>query len=271
MLNRGYFRLFAELPSYSAMTLDLVAESTVIDMLGLLSLDFTKLWQWQSDPALFTPADLERLKASGVTVFHPAVGYTTGDIYTSSLRDVTSWTRFISAHSSDFLEINCSADLQQAKSLGKIGIIVGQQNSSHFRSVEDVDEFYGWGQRVSQLTYGPNRIGGGSSHPRDPGLTPYGLQIIERMNNLGMAIDVSHCADRTTMDAIEASRKPVLVTHSNCRALVSNSSRCKTDEAIRRLAARGGVMGITMLRPFVRSGGPTTIEHVLDPSTISLG
>src|SRR5205814_1445923 len=81
---------------------------------------------------------------------------------------------------------------------------------------------------------------------------------------VGMAIDVSHCADRTTLEAIEASKKPVLVTHSNCRALVSNSARCKTDEAIRKLAARGGVMGVTMIRSFVRTGGPTTMEDVLD-------
>ncbi len=84
------------------------------------------------------------------------------------------------------------------------------------------------------------------------------------MNSVGMVVDISHCADRTTLDAIEASRKPVLITHSNCRALVPNSSRCKTDEAIRKAAAKGGVMGFTMIRFFVRSGGSATIENVLD-------
>jgi membrane dipeptidase len=84
------------------------------------------------------------------------------------------------------------------------------------------------------------------------------------MNEVGMAVDISHCGDPTTMNAIEASRKPVLVTHSNCRALVPGSARCKTDEAIRRMAAKGGVMGITMVRPFVRAAGRVTIEHVLD-------
>ena len=133
----------------------------------------------------------------------------------------------------------------------------------HFRTLPDVDFFYGLGQRVSQLTYTGNRIGGGSSDARDPGLSPYGAQVVERMNQLGMAIDISHCGDRTTMDAIVASRRPVLVTHSNCRALVA-AARCKTDEAIRAMAAKGGVMGITMVRGFVRAGGPATIENVLD-------
>jgi membrane dipeptidase len=84
------------------------------------------------------------------------------------------------------------------------------------------------------------------------------------MNAVGMAIDVSHCADRTTLDAIEASQKPVLVTHSNCRVLVPNSGRCKTDDAIKHLAAKGGVFGVTMVRNFVQSTGPATIENVLD-------
>jgi membrane dipeptidase len=84
------------------------------------------------------------------------------------------------------------------------------------------------------------------------------------MNTVGMAVDVSHCSDRTTLDALHASNDPVLVTHSNCRALVPASPRCKTDEAIQLLAARGGVMGITMVRSFVHSGGAVTIENVLD-------
>src|SRR4029077_3756465 len=116
---------------------------------------------------------------------------------------------------------------------------------------------------VSQLTYERNRIGGGSGGPLD-GLSENGAKIVARMNAVGMAIDVSHCADRTTLDAIEASQKPVLVTHSNCRVLVPNSGRCKTDDAIKHLAAKGGVFGVTMVRNFVHSSGPATIENVLD-------
>jgi membrane dipeptidase len=81
---------------------------------------------------------------------------------------------------------------------------------------------------------------------------------------LGMAIDVSHCGDRTTLDAAADSRKPVLITHSNCRALVPNIARCKTDAAIKRVASKGGVMGVTMIRPFCRAQGAATIVDVLD-------
>ncbi len=233
-------------------------------MLGLLTLDYRKLSAWETAPDRFQLVDFQRLKDSGTTIFHPAVGFVEGDVFKSSLQDITGWNLFISAHPDKFLRVDGPADLERAKALGKIGIVIGQQNSEHFRTVDDVDRFYSLGQRVSQLTYRDNRIGGGSTDPMNTGLTKYGVQIMERMNQVGMAVDVSHCSDRTTLDAIEVSSKPVLVTHSNCRALVPGSARCKTDEAIRKLAEKGGVLGVTMVRFFVGEGGPVTIENVLD-------
>lgn len=265
LLNRGRFQLFAQSEEeYSALAIDLVQRSTVIDMLGLLTLDYRKLSAWQSTPNTFQLADFKALKNSGTTIFHPAVGFTTGDVYAESLRDITQWNTFIAAHPGNFVRVDGADDLARVKSSGKIGIVIGQQNSEHFRTVDDVNNFYALGQRVSQLTYRHNRIGGGSSDAYDQGLSEYGMQIVGRMNELGMAVDISHCSDRTTLDAIDVSQKPVLVTHSNCRTLVPGSARCKTDQAIRRMAARGGVMGITMVRFFVRNGGSATIENVLD-------
>src|SRR6185295_9655511 len=87
---------------------------------------------------------------------------------------------------------------------------------------------------------------------------------IEQMNKTGMAVDVSHCGDRTTLDAFELSKAPVLITHSNCRALTPGHPRCKTDEAIQAVGKAGGVMGITGVRMFVKTSEPTTIEDVLN-------
>jgi membrane dipeptidase len=264
-INRGQFSLFAQSDAaYSARTLDLVRQSTVIDMLGLITLNYRKLSSWESDPRRFQHADFLRLKSSGITALHPAVGYTTGDIYAETLRDITGWNLFLGAHPELFLRVDNVADFERAKATGKIGIVIGQQNSVHFRTVDDVDRFYALGQRVSQLTYAHNRIGGGSTDSMEAGLTGYGMAVVERMNNVGMAVDISHCADRTSLDAIQVSRRPVLITHSNCRKLVPNSSRCKTDETIRRMAQKGGVMGVTMVRGFVSPSGPATIETVLD-------
>jgi membrane dipeptidase len=242
----------------------LVRESTVIDMLGLLTLDFKKLDTWRTRPASFHLSDFQRLKDSGITVFHPAVGYLEGDIYAESSADINGWDAFIDAYPQYFIRVCNPADVSRAKAEGKLGIIVGQQNSNHFRTVDDVDAFYKLGQRVSQLTYRDNALGGGSTDPAERGLTPYGERVLTRMNSLGMAVDISHCGDRTTLDVIEASVKPVLVTHANCRSIMPHSARCKTDAAIRKLAAKGGVMGITMERLFVGSGNAVTIENVLD-------
>jgi len=242
----------------------LVGQSTVIDMLGLLTLNFPKLYAWQRDPQTFDKADFQKLVDSGINVFHPAVGYDGDRAYEESRQDAIRWNYLIAKHPEYFIRVDGAGDLKQAKASGKIGILLGQQNSEHFRTVDDVNHFYALGQRLSLLSYGTNRIGGGSNAARDPGLSEFGSRIIERMNAVGMAVDVAHCGDRTTLDAFEASSKPVLITHANCRTLVPTRSRCKTDEAIRKMAATGGVMGISMIRGFLCTSGPATVETVLD-------
>jgi membrane dipeptidase len=232
-------------------------------MLGLLTLDYQRLCAWQNKAQPFPEQQFQRFVKSGITVIHPAVGFVKGNVYQASRNDLVRWNSFLTAHPHQFVRVDCVADVDCAKSSGRVGVILGLQNSAHFRTLEDVDGFYALGQRVSQLTYFDNALGGGSTAPAR-GLSEFGAQVVERMNRLGMAIDVSHCADRTTLDAIEASRKPVLVTHSNCRALVPHSARCKPNAAIRQLAAKGGVFGVTMVRYFVRPSGPATMEHVLD-------
>jgi membrane dipeptidase len=89
------------------------------------------------------------------------------------------------------------------------------------------------------------------------------------MNRFGMAIDLSHCGERTSVEAIALSRQPALITHANCAALVPGQPRCKSDSVIRALAAKGGVMGITVVRSFVGPGSPSLddllnhFEHVI--------
>jgi membrane dipeptidase len=266
MINRGRFAAVARSRTeYSRRTVELVRESLVIDMLGLVTLDWGKLERWQLQPGAFRSADFQKLRSSGITVFHPAVDLSAPDPFAAIREWMRDWKVFLGNYPDDFTCVTRAADLAEAKRAGKIGIILGLQNSDHFRTLEDIPLFHGLGQRVSQLTYNSeNPIGAGCAAPKDNGLTPYGAQVIETMNRLGMAVDVSHSGDCTTLDAINASNKPVLITHSNCRALNPRHPRCKPDDTIRRMAARGGVMGITAIRGFVRRQGPTTIEDVLD-------
>src|ERR1017187_9894472 len=116
LLNRGRFALFAQSATeYSVRTVDLVRRCTVIDMLGLLTLNYRKLTAWEADPDRFKLADYLRLKDSGITVFHPAVGYNAGDIYAESLRDILGWNAFLAAHPDQFQRVERFADFPQAQ------------------------------------------------------------------------------------------------------------------------------------------------------------
>ena len=263
MVNRGRYRLFAQSArTYSARAIELVRRATVIDMLSPFSIGSRP---WLRNPASFTTADLQRFRDSGINVFHIATGVGGLDPYLNVLQFIAAWNGFLAHHHDTLMRIDSPASLGQVKGAGKIGVLLGIQNSAHFRTPDDVDLFHALGQRVSQLTYNSrNLIGNGSTERRDEGISDFGVAIVERMNKVGMAVDVSHCGDRTTLDAFEISTRPVLITHSNCRALVPNHPRVKTDEAIRKMAASGGVMGITSVRMFVKADEPTTIEHMLD-------
>jgi membrane dipeptidase len=264
-INRGRFALWQGGPQYSARAIDLMKRATVIDMLSPLTLNFPLQGKWFNDPESFAATDAKRYLDSGIHVFHIAIGMGGPDAYNQTLQFIGQWNGLIAGNDHAMMRIDSAADFDRVKGSGKIGILLGLQNSDHFQRPEHVDTFFNLGQRVSQLTYNSrNWIGNGSTERRDDGLSDYGVRIVQRMNQVGMAVDVSHSGDRTTLDAFEASSVPVLITHSNCRALAPGHPRCKTDEAIRAMAAKGGVMGITGVRMFVKVDEPTTVEHVLD-------
>jgi membrane dipeptidase len=266
MINRGHYRIFAGSPTeYSSRAIELVGRSTVIDMLSILTLDFAKQDKWMTDPDSFTAADIQPFKDSGINVIHPAIGLGGMNAYETALKWFAAWNAFIANHDAYFMRVDSAADLDRIKKTGRLGVVLGLQNSGHFRNTADVDYFRGLGQRVSQLTYNSrNLIGNGATERRDDGVSDFGVAIIERMNNVGWGVDGSHWGYRTTLDAFEISKKPVLITHSNCRTLVPGHPRVKTDEAIKRVGVNGGVMGITAVRMFVKVDEPTTAEHVLD-------
>ena len=265
MINKGMFQVFAHVgDSYSNRAIDLVRENLVIDMLGLLTLNDNKAMEWMITPGGFKEQDYELFKDSGINVFHNAYGISGPGAHRESLEYFAQVNGFIADYPQYFRRIDSIEDMEAAKSSDKIGVLIGVQNAEHFRSPDDVDLFRSMGQMVSQLTYNSRtKIGNGATERVDGGISDFGVAIIERMNKVGMLVDVSHCGDRTTLDAFELSKKPVAITHSNCRALNSHP-RLKTDDAIVKMAKTGGVMGITAVRMFVRDREPTTLEHVVD-------
>lgn len=262
LLNLGRCRIGAS--EVSTRAVDLVQATTVVDMLGLLTMDWPRLARWQARPEAFEESDWLELRASGVGIFHPAVETGARDPHEGARRWTAGWQRLLGSRSCRLAGVATINDLLHVRETGRIGVVIGFQNSEHFRDARDVELFYRAGQRVSQLTYNArNRLGSGCYAERDDGLTPFGAEIVGEMNRVGMAIDLSHCGERTSLDAIERSSRPVLITHSNCRALVPAQPRCKSDRVIRAAAAKGGVLGLTTVRPFVGRGAPS-LDDLLD-------
>ena len=261
MLNLASFRLFADSPAaYSARAVQLVERSLVIDMLAVLKINFKP--EAYANP--LTDAEIAAFRESRITGFHNSIGTGGPAAVEETLGFMAAWQGFCARNADLFCVVDTAADLDRAKAAGKCAVIMGIQNAEHFRTAADVLSFHQLGQRCAQLTYNSqNLLGSGSTDRVEGGVSDYGAEIIAAMNDAGMLVDVSHCGDRTTLDAIEISKRPVAITHSNCRAL-NNHPRLKTDEAIAKCAARGGVMGITCVRNFVRDREPTGIEHIVD-------
>jgi membrane dipeptidase len=252
-------------PSFSSRAIDLVGESIVVDMLHQIVYRFDQadvLKRWLYQPGGFTQEEFDQYRRSGITVI--ALGRGSGP-YDNALKYLAEFNGFIAAYPDRLLRIDDPSDFARAKREGKLGILLSFQDSSHFRTPDDVDLFYGLGQRASQLTYNfKNALGSGAFEPSDAGLTEFGRRIVERMNAVGMVVDVAHGGDRTILDACAASTKPVIISHGNCRALHPGYPRCVSDDAIRALAKTGGVIGINFISFMVKAKEPTTVDDVID-------
>jgi membrane dipeptidase len=245
---------------YPSKVLDLVQRSLVIDMLAPLKLDFRP----EAYALPLTDSEAAMFRSCGITGFHNSVGVGGASAYDDALEFIAAWSGFVGRNTHVFTLVGKVGDLDAAKARQKIAVIMGLQNADEFREPKDVKAFYELGLRCAQLTYNTqNLIGSGSTERVDGGISDYGVEIIKSMNEVGMLVDVSHSGDKTTLDAIELSPKPIAFTHSNCRAL-NNHPRLKTDDAIRKLAAKGGVMGVTGVRMFVKDKEPTTVEDIVD-------
>lgn len=266
--SKNTLRERKELRKYSAKAKQLINETACIDMLSTFGDDYHKrdgkslTELWETVPGSFTKEDYQFVRDAGMNVFGwgnmiPA--------YDDMLKFMAVQNGIIASNPQYFERIDSKSKLENLSSSKKIGMLMTNQESSHFRTVDDVNLFYGLGQRVSQLTYnGKNRLGCGAFEDVDSGITEFGKQIVRRMNEVGMGVDVSHCGDMTTLGGIEACEGvPALITHGGCRTIAKGLARSKTDEAIKAMAKTGGVIGIPILRFMVSEKEPVYIENFL--------
>lgn len=208
------------------------------------------------------------MRAAGITAVNLCLASEpnyTPDLHTA-LHRINDNLALLDAYADRTIHVLEARDIRRAKAENKLGIIFGFQSANMLMGdIALMPIFHRLGLRVLQLTYSErNQLGDGCFEPNDQGLTQFGLQVVRECNRLGALVDLSHVGKRTSLDAIEASEKPCAFTHAAAKAVTDNP-RNATDEQIKAVAAKGGVIGCVPYAPFcaLKPGVPPTIGNDL--------
>lgn len=256
-----------------------VFTTAIHDQLALLGEDLPQPEFFREIERLITAAFLD----GDFAVYWQAIGESMVDVlsisvgawgdapfsFRGAVYDLGEWHRRLDAVPR-FSLITSPADLNAVKRSGSTGILLGFQNSTQLEGdVRNAEIFHGLGIRMIQLTYNDRSpAGDGCTQATDEGLTAFGRELIRRMNELGIIVDLSHCGPRTTMEAVKWSRAPVAVSHAACAAIHPHP-RNKADNIVRALADTGGYLGICAVPAFLadqRTRRPSITvmaEHIL--------
>ncbi len=188
------------------------------------------------------------LQKSGITAVHITLVY--HEMARETLTRFAQWNRLFEQNSDLIMPVMDMKDVQLAKSTGRVGILFGAQNCS---PIEDeiglIEVMRKQGLLIMQLTYNnQSLLATGCYEQNDTGITRFGKQVIEEMNRVGMIIDMSHSAQKSTLEAIEISSRPICISHAN-PIFAHDALRNKSNELIKALASRSGLLGFS-LYPF---------------------
>lgn len=217
--------------------------------------------------APLSDSELKDTRDSGLTavlITIGPVGTTASDAgFNLAVRTILDMEREIAKHSDTFTSVRAAADITAAKKSKRTGIIYGVQDGVAFETdLALLEDLHQLGLRVVQPTYNRrNLLGDGCMEPANAGLSRTGVEAIERLNELGILVDLSHCGRQTSADAIKASKRPVAFTHTGCAAVVDHP-RHRTDEELRAVADKGGVSGVFFM-PYLSGGKQPTAADVV--------
>ena len=205
---------------------------------------------------------VETVRSSGVTAINFTISAPTFD---GTIENLAYIDALVEHWPDVFIVVRKQTDIGLAKREGKIGIMLGFQYTQFLESDRSrIELFRKLGVRIMQLTYNNRSIfGDGCLEPGTAGLSKAGIDAIHRMNELGVAVDLSHSGYRTTSEAIAASKKPVLITHSGCASIYAHP-RSKPDDVMKALADKGGYFGVYLMPYLVASPTVPTREHVIN-------
>jgi membrane dipeptidase len=215
----------------------------------------------------FTTQYFKVVRDAGVTVSIPTVA--SDENLSESVKLIAEWYSKIRRNQAVALHATTIADIKRAKEENKVAYVFAFQNILPLETrVDLLDLFHKLGIRMIQITYNEkNIVGDGCGERTDCGLSSFGLKVIERMNDLNMIVDLSHVGDRSTDEAIEAS-KFVVCSHANARS-VCNNVRNRKDEQIKAIARKDGMIGVAAFPSFVKrtrteKGELPTVKDLLD-------
>jgi len=208
---------------------------------------------------------LEKARLAGVTAVNASIIYNDGPSFRETVDRIGSWHQGFREYANIIRPVARASDIEAAKSENKVAVVLAFQSTKPLENnVDFLDIFYNLGVRTIQLTYQRKCwVGSGCGERTDDGLSRFGIEVVRRMNELGILVDLSHCGPQTTMEAIRFSEKPVAFTHANPRALC-DTVRNKTDEQIKMLASKGGVTGLNVFSPFCKGGPKATLDDFID-------
>ena len=198
-------------------------------------------------------ADLGQLKIwreAGVSYLSINVGF---DLlpWEHTAKTLAVFRHWILSHGEEFTLVATVEEIRRARAEGKMAVTFDIEGMGALDGRIEMIEFYHrLGVRQMLFAYNRNNRAGGGCHDGNMGLTDFGRDAIDEMNRLGMFVDLSHCSHRTSMEAMEYSRRPVIFSHSNPRALC-NHERNIGDDQIRACAASGGIIGVVGVNLFL--------------------
>ena len=232
-----------------------MAQSGIYD--DSIVIDGLNVSRWDSQ------AVYDSLSNGRVTAINATIAIWEG--FHETLDNTSAWMRRFRDQSATLSQVRTADDILRAKEQGKVGVALGWQNSSPIENhLDRLELFYEFGVRVIQITYNErNLVGNGCYERVDDGLSNFGVDVVKEMDRLGILVDLSHVGDQTTLEAIELSENPVACTHANARSFFDNP-RNKTDDALRILAEKGGVVGANAFPCFLRNEWASTLSDYVD-------
>ncbi|MCK4477073.1 dipeptidase [Candidatus Bathyarchaeota archaeon] len=205
----------------------------------------------------------QMMKEGGIT----AINYTVAGKHNLSetIKRIVEMQRMIEKNTDKVLLGTSTNDVIAAKKEEKTAIFLGFQNIDPIEGkLALLKVYHKLGIRIIQPTYHYRTIvGDGCAEPADSGLSAFGFKFVEQMNKLGMVIDLAHAGKATSLDAIEASKAPVIFSHSSIKALVDTHQN-KTDEEIQAAAEKGGVIGISAFPRLLGDKPDLSIDDLMD-------